>query len=194
MIENIKACKGRKSLENIELRNAQSQNLKYLSSDHRLFWVENNGNWEKMNAAQNIDCPIVDIIQGSTKAVEFQWDNNHGKYIQDSLMLHSKEVIENQFQPSIGNGYDGTRQIADTTTSPKSSMKRQNQEYGQQLSQMITRRELSDTIKPYSRADFTPETEVNQRKPETQSPTAKVNVKIRKVTAWFDDDVVRNGQ
>ena len=47
MIENIKACKGRKSLENIELRNVQSQNLKHLISDHRLFWVVNNGNWEK---------------------------------------------------------------------------------------------------------------------------------------------------
>ena len=47
MIENIKACKGRKSLENIELRNVQSQNLKNLSSDHRLFWVENNSNCEK---------------------------------------------------------------------------------------------------------------------------------------------------
>ena len=69
MIEDIKACKGRKSLENIELRNVQSQNLKYLSSDHRLFWVENNGNWEKMNAAQNIDCPKVDIAGGSYKEV-----------------------------------------------------------------------------------------------------------------------------
>ena len=48
-------------------------------------------------------------------------------------MLHSKEVIENQFQHSIENGYDGTRQIADTTTSPKSSMKRQNQEYGPKI-------------------------------------------------------------
>ena len=46
MIENIEGCKGRKSLENIELRNVQSQNLKRLSSDLRLFWVENNGNWE----------------------------------------------------------------------------------------------------------------------------------------------------
>merc|ERR1712133_75107 len=115
MIENIKTCKGRKSLENIELRNVQSQNFKHLSSDHRLFWVENSGNWEKMNAAQSIDCPIVDIIQGSTKAVELQWDDNHGKFAQDSHMLHSKEVIENQFQPSIANGYDGTIQIPDTT-------------------------------------------------------------------------------
>ena len=97
-----------------------------MSSDHRLFWVENNGNWEKMNSAQNIDCPIVDIIQRSTKAFEFQWDNNHGKYIKESRMLDSKEVIENQFQLSIANGYDGTRQIADTTISPRSSMKRQN--------------------------------------------------------------------
>merc|ERR1712135_109592 len=121
MIENIKACKGRKSLENIELRNVQSQNFKHLSSDHRLFWVENSGNWEKMNAAQSIDCPIVDIIQGSTKAVEFQWDNSHGKFAQDSHMLHSKEVIENQFQPSIANGYDGTHQIADATTTTTSS-------------------------------------------------------------------------
>ena len=47
MIEDIKACKGRKSLENIELRNVQSQNFKHLGSGHRLFWVENNGNWEK---------------------------------------------------------------------------------------------------------------------------------------------------
>merc|ERR1712126_492340 len=72
------------------------------------------------------------------------------------------EVIENQLQHSTANGYDGTRQIADTTTSPKLSMKRQNQEYDQQLSQMITRRELTGTIKPYSRADYTPETEINQ--------------------------------
>ena len=77
-------------------------------------------------------------------------------------MLQSKEVIENQFQHSIANGYDGTRQIADTATSPKSSMKRQNQKYGQQLSQTITRRELSGTIKPYSRADYIPETDINQ--------------------------------
>merc|ERR1712136_190683 len=134
------ACKGRKSLEHIELRNVQSQNFKNLTSDHRLFWVENNGTWEKMNAAQNIDCPIVDIMQGSTKAVEFEWDNKHGKYAQDSLTVDSKEVIENQFKPSITNEYNETRQIADTN----------------------------------------PETEVNQRKPEIQSPTAKVNVKIRK--------------
>ena len=50
-----------------------------------------------MNAAQNIDFPILDIIQRSTRAVEFQWDYNHGKYAEDSLMVHSKEVIENQF-------------------------------------------------------------------------------------------------
>ena len=48
-------------------------------------------------------------------------------------------------------------------------MKRQNQEYGQQLSQMITRRELSGTIKPYSRADYTPETEINQRIRQAQN-------------------------
>ena len=81
------------------MRNNQSQNIKHASAEDRLFCVENIGCMEKMIAAQNIDCPIVDIIRGSTDAVELQWNINYGEHGQDYLRLHSKAVIENRFRP-----------------------------------------------------------------------------------------------
>ena len=54
------------------MRNSQSQNIKHASAEDRLFFAENIGCMEKMIAAQNLDCLIVDIICGSTDAVELQ--------------------------------------------------------------------------------------------------------------------------
>jgi len=93
MIDNIFACKERKKHENIELSNVQTQKSKDFDAEDRMLWIEKNGTWEKINAAQSIDSPIVNIIQGNNKEVVLQWN-----YGDDYVPQQQKEITKVGFQ------------------------------------------------------------------------------------------------
>jgi len=110
MIDNIFACKERKKYENIELRNVQTQKSKDLGAKDRMFWVKKNGTWEKINAAQSIDSPILNIIQGNTKEVVLQWNYGDESNI-DYVLQQQKEMSKVGYQVERTKNMTVSKQI-----------------------------------------------------------------------------------
>jgi len=110
MIDNTFACKERKKYENIELSNVQTQKSKDFGAEDHMFWVEKNGTWEKINAAQSIDSPIVNIIQGNTREVVLQWNYGNESNV-DYVPQQQKEMSKIDYQVEQTKGMTVSKQI-----------------------------------------------------------------------------------
>merc|ERR1712110_724230 len=60
--------------EDIFLSNFQDNKVSPRSCDGRKFWVMNGDTWCKLEKEKELDWPIVDHIQGTTKEITLQWN------------------------------------------------------------------------------------------------------------------------